>query len=265
MTSATTVVRPGKGVKRIIQLYAGGGAGGELARKVESLLSGQPGIAVRYFDTDRPADLPSTRFFPVEPHHLPDDPDDRLAQMLKDIGLSVDAYRTYRRQTGKGGTAQLPQLSHLATLWKFSDLIRCCEEDFGLLASSVGGVSETILATVASGAGGTGAAAVRNAGLASRAVYPTESHTWNHFFVSTSLLPKDRVNRRHRALEHRQLAELSGLMKPGIALRVPGRQAPILCPGPDTIYLLASSPAAPRTLDDVAQELSVTFLNLVTR
>lgn len=261
----TAVVRPGKGVKRVIQLYAGGGAAGELVRKVEPLLAGQPGIASRYLDTDRPTDLPSTRFFAIEPQHLPEEPDDRLALMLKDVGLSVEMYQTYRRQTGKGGVAQLPQLSHLATLWKLEDLVRACEEDFGVLASSVGGAAETVLATVSTGAGGTGAAAVRNAGLASRVVYPTEAHVWHHYFISTSLLPADRVTRRTRALEHRQLTELSALMKPGIAMRVPGRQAPIHRPGPDFIYLLASSPAAPRTLDDVAQELAVTFRNLITQ
>jgi hypothetical protein len=237
---------------------------GELVRKVEPLLAGQSGIASRYLDTDRPASLPSTRFFPIEPQHLPEEPDERLSLMLKDVGLSLEMYQTYRRQTGKGGTAQLPQLSHLATLWKLDDLIRACEDDFGVLASSVGGVAETILATVSSGAGGTGAAAVRNAGLASRAVYPTEAHVWHHFFITTSLLPTDRVTRRNRALEHRQLVELSALMKPGIALRVPGRQAPIHRPGPDLVYLLASSPAAPRTLDDVAQEIAVTLRNYVT-
>lgn len=265
MANATAVVRPGKGVKRIIQIYAGGGAGGELVRKTESLLAGQPGIAVRYLDTDKPASLPSTRFFPIEPHHLPEDPDERLTLMLKDIGLPSEMYQVYRRQTGKDGTAQLPQLSHLATLWKLEDLTRTCEDDFGALASSVGGAEETVLATVSTGAGGTGAAAVRNAGLASRVVYPTESHVWHHYFVSTSLLPTDRVTRRNRALEHRQLLELSALMRPGIAMRVPGRHAPIHRPGPDFIWLLASSPAAPRTLDDVAQELAVTFRNFVTR
>ncbi|MBN2559515.1 MAG: hypothetical protein JXQ75_01105 [Phycisphaerae bacterium] len=265
MENTTAIVRPGKGVKRIVQLYAGGGFAGELVRRVESVLAGQPGIASRYLDTDRPAGLPSTRFFPIEPQHLPEEPDERLTLMLKDIGLPVEKYQTYRRQTGKGGVAQLPQLSHLATLWKLNDLIRACEEDFRILAASVGGSEETVLATVSTGAGGTGAAAVRNAGLASRVVYPTESHVWHHYFISTSLLPTDRVTRRNRALEHRQLAELSALMKPGIALRVPGRQAPIHRPGPDFIYLLASSPAAPRTFDDVAQELAVTFRNFVTQ
>jgi hypothetical protein len=265
MQNATAVVRPGKGVKRIIQLYAGGGVAGELVRKVEPLLAGQPGIASRYLDTDKPANLPSTRFFPIEPHHLPEEPDERLALMLKDVGLSIDTYQTYRRQTGKGGTAQLPQISHLATLWKLDDLIRACEDDFAVLASSVGGAEETVLATVSTGAGGTGSAAVRNAGLASRVVYPTEAHVWYHYFVSSSLLPTDRVTRRNRALEHRQLLELSALMKPGIAMRVPGRHAPIHRPGPDFVFLLGSSPAAPRTLDDVAQELAVTFRNFVTQ
>jgi len=265
MQNRTTIVRPGKGIKRVVQMYAGGGVAGELARKVEPLLADQAGVATRFIDTDRPAGLPSTRFFAVEPQHLPEEPDERLTLMLRDLGLSLDAYQTYRRQTGKGGVAQLPQISHLATLWKLDDLVRVCDEDFRALAASVGGVGETVLATLSTGAGGTGSAAVRNAGLASRIVCPTEAHVWHHFFITTSLLPTDRVTRRNRALEHRQLVELSALMKPGIAIRVPGRQTPIHRPGPDFIYLLASSPAAPRTLDDVAQELAVAIRNLVTQ
>ena len=265
MQNKTVIARTGKGVKRIVQFAVGGGAGGDLARKIEPLLSDQPGVGFRYYDTDRPKGLPSTRFFAVEPHHLPEEPDEILTLMLRDVSLVLDEYQIYRRQTSKAGVVQLPQFSHLATLRRLDDLVRACEEDYRGLASSVGGVDETILATMSSGAGGTGSAAVRNAGLASRAVFPTEAHTWHHFFITTSLLPADRITRRNRALEHRQLAEISALMKPGIALRVPGRQTPIHRPGPDFIYLLASSPAAPRNFDDVAQELAVTIRNLVTQ
>jgi len=265
MQNKTVIARSERNVKRIVQFAVGGGAGGDLARKIEPLLSDQSGVGFRYYDTDRPKGLPSNLFFPVDPHHLPEEPDERLTLMLRDVGLPLEEYQMYRRQTSKAGVVQLPQFSHLATLWKFDDLIRAIEEDYRERAASVGGADETILATMSSGAGGTGSAAIRNAGLASRAVFPTEAHTWHHFFITTSLLPADRVTRRNRALEHRQLVELAALMKPNIALRVPGRQTPIHRPGPDFIYLLASSPAAPRTLDDVAQEIAVTIRNLVTQ
>ena len=265
MQNNSVITQSGKGIKRVVQFVVGGGAGRDLATKIEPLLSDQPGIGFRFFDTARPVGLSTMRFFAVEPQHLPEEPDERLTLMLRDMNLPLDLYQLYRRQTGKAGIVELPQFSHLATLWKFDELVRACEEDYRGLTTSVGGSSETILATMSSGAGGTGSAAVRNAGLASRAVFPTEAHSWFHFFITTSLLPADRIKRRHRALEHRQLAEIAALMKPGIALRVPGRQTPIHRPGPDVLYLLTSSPAAPRTLDDVAQEVAVAIRNLVTQ
>jgi hypothetical protein len=265
MQNKPVITQSGKGIKRVVQFAVGGGAGRDLATKIESILSDQPGVGFRYYDTDRPAGLPTTRFFAIEPHHLPEEPDERLALMLRDMNLPLDAYQMYRRQTGPAGIVELPQFSHLATLWKFDDLVRACEDDYRGLTTSVGGSSETILATMSSGAGGTGSAAVRNAGLASRVVCPTETHSWFHFFITTSLLPADRIKRRNRALEHRQLVEIAALMKPGITLRVPGRQTPIHRPGPDVLYILTSSSAAPRTLDDVAQEVAVAIHNLVTQ
>jgi len=167
--------------------------------------------------------------------------------MLSDLGLSLDAYQTYRRQTGKGGVAQLPQISHLATLWKLDDLVRVCDDDYRALAARSAALRD----------GARYAEHWRRLALVRR---PFATRAWRVGSCSrlrptsgiTSSSPRACSRRIGSlvgiaALEHRQLIELSALMKPGIAIRVPGRQAPIHRPGPDFIYLLASSPAAPRT------------------
>jgi hypothetical protein len=251
--------------QRVLAIVGCGGIGTTVTRNLQAQLSNELSIAYRYLDTKQPQDIPSTAFTGLRPDRLADDPGPALLSLLRAHGASVECYQMWKAYTGEAGIARLPFLSSLATLECVGELSSSIDGDLRGRAAAVGGVSETQVLTISSLIGGTGAAAARVAGLASRLIKGLAPvQRWIHVCVTSRVLPSNYRTRRALALEHRQLMELTSLMRPNATLRLPNRHMPVSQPGPDFVVLLDSSAECPRTLDEATDELAATIWNLVT-
>ena len=67
-------------IKRAVVLLPCGGAGAAFARHVVAATGGDVTMALRFIDTERPADVPATQFVELRPDWLPDEPDERLVR-----------------------------------------------------------------------------------------------------------------------------------------------------------------------------------------
>jgi hypothetical protein len=242
-----------------------GGFGTSMTRKLQARLSDHPAVAYRYIDTNCPAGVPSTAFTELRPDRLADDPGPALLALLREHGMSLARYRTWKSQTGKAGMARMPCLASLAAIARIEEIAAAIEGDLRARAAAVGGVGETMVVTCTSLVGGTGASSARVAGLASRLVEGlAPEQRWLHVCVTSRLLPPAACTRRARALEHRQLIELKALMRPTAKVHLPLHQIVVSRPGPDLVVLLDSSAECPRTFDEAVDELAATLWNLVT-
>jgi hypothetical protein len=251
--------------KRVLVFLACGGTGIAVGRGIQARLPNHLGIAYRFIDTAIPKGVSSEAFTELRPDYLADDPDPAFLSQIRAHGLSPDEYRSWKIFTGKAGIARLQCLASLAAFARIGELTSRIEGDLRARAAAVGGVAETQVLTCSSLLGGTGAAAARVAGVASRMIEGlAPEQRWIHVCVTSRVLPPSYRVRRTLALEHRQLLELASLMRPGAALKLPNRHAPVLRPGPDLLILLDASAECPRTLDEATDELAATIWNLVT-
>jgi hypothetical protein len=237
-----------------------GGYGRGFGQMVRSRIGEITRLAWRIVDSSVPPDMPAARCIELAPQSLSTTPTGVVGEAIRMTPLNADAYSHYRGLVSADGLAQLPSMSAIATFAKLPVITQVLERDIRALAAAVGGAERCLFLTVASALGGTGTPAARVAGLALRlaargASLPQEVR-WMHVFVSSTVLGDACRSRRTLALERQQLEEFEALMTPGALLRVPGQLDPIEQPGPDEIILIASSPEAPRTLADAADELA---------
>jgi hypothetical protein len=252
--------------KRVLSVVGCGGFGIATARSLHGRLAEHTAVAFRYVDTVKPDDISSKTFTQLRPDLLADDPDPALLSLIRaQHGVPLDSYRRWKIHTGHDGIARLQFLASLAALARIDDLKSGVEGDLRARSRAAGGVSEVQVVTISSLIGGTGAAAARVVGLASRMIEGLGAELrWVHVCVTSRVLPPEFRGRRAVALEHRQLMELSLLMRPGAAMTLPNRQTPISRPGPDFAVFLDSSAECPRTLAEATDELTATLRNFVT-
>lgn len=247
--------------KTIVEEFDCGGYGQELGRMVRRRVGAQPGLWWRAVESSTPEGIPESRCIGMNPQVLPGIPTKSVGEALRMSPVKDDEeYAQYRSLVSARGLAQAPFMSSIAAFEKLSEMKEAIETDVRALAEAVGGADRCVFLTLASGLGGTGTPAARVAGIALRlaargACLPREAR-WIHVFITSAVLGDACRSRRTLALERRQLEELEALMAPGAALRVPGQLDPVRLPGPDEMVLIASSPEAPRTLSDAADELA---------
>lgn len=255
--------------KTVVLIWRCGGTGDHFGDLVLRRTGHLPGIAWRAIDTATPPGTPKARSIELNPQLLPDTPTRVVADLLRLTPLSDhEEYRRYRGLVSARGLAQAPFMTTIAAFLKLADFKEAIEADVRTCAEAVGGADHLFFLTIASGLGATGTPSARAAGLAfrlaSRGAYLPAGARWLHVFVSSSVLGDACRNRRTLALERRQLEEIEALMSPGASLRVPGQLEAIPFPGPDQLVVIGSSPEAPRTLDDAADELGAVIAHWIS-
>lgn len=246
--------------KTIVVTWRCGGTGDRFGDMIVRRTGDLPGLGWRVIDASTPSDVPKARSIELSPELLPVAPTEEVAELIRLTPLrGHDEYRRYRGLVSARGLAQAPFMTTIAAFLKLSEFKEAIENDVRTCAEAVGGAEHLVFVTISSGLGATGTPTARVAGLAfrlaARGAYLPNAARWLHVFVTSSVLGDTCRTRRTLALEHRQLEEMETLMSPGAALRVPRQLEPIQFPGPDGLIVVASSPEAPRTLDDAADEL----------
>jgi len=246
--------------KTVVVTWLCGGTGDRFGDILLRRIGSHLGLAWRVIDASTPPGIPKARSIALNPELLPATPTPEVAALIRLTPLrDHEEYRRYRGLVSARGLAQAPFMTTIAAFLKLSEFKEAIEGDVRMCAEAVGGAEHLFFVTISSGLGATGTPAARVAGLAfrlaARGAYLPNGARWLHVFVTSSVLGDACRTRRTLTLEHRQLEEIETLMSPGAALRVPGQLEPIHFPGPDALIVVASSPEAPRTLDDAADEL----------
>lgn len=250
-----------------ILFYACGGSGRQVITPLRQLLGDDAPISVRHVDTRVPDGVAASECIALHPEQLPRVPTGLVAEWVKTTALDERSYSHLVGLVSANGLSQLPALGWIAAGIELPKIIRDIDRDANVVADRAKGVSSLLLVTVSSAMGGTGAPSARLVGCAGRIAgigpsFPGDLR-WLHVVVSSSLQPQPARTQRTLALEHQQLRELNALMKPGMALRLPGQEKPVVPPGPDHVVLLASSPQSPRSLDEAVDELGSVISNIL--